>query len=71
MNKRNPRDSAGATKGAIEYVCNVLAFYGIRYLNPEVFRQAKLGNSEVVIIKSVRKIMNWIVSSYCTSSKGI
>jgi hypothetical protein len=40
-----------SAKAAIEYVCNCLAFFGITTLNPEVFRQAKLGNAAVVRAK--------------------
>jgi hypothetical protein len=37
-----------SAKEAIEHVCNILAFYGLRSINPETFRQAKLGNNEMV-----------------------
>ena len=36
-----------AARSAIEHLCNVLAYFGISYMNPEVFRQAKLDNSDV------------------------
>ena len=39
--------NAKTAREAIENVCNTLAYYGIRDLNPEVFRQAKLNNPEV------------------------
>ena len=40
--------NAKSAKEAIEHVCNILAFFGMRTLNPEAFRQAKLGNNEMV-----------------------
>ena len=39
--------SAAAAKEAIEHLCNCLAYFGITILNPEAFRQAKLGNVQV------------------------
>jgi hypothetical protein len=41
--------NAAVAKEAMEHVCNILAFYGIRVINPETFRQAKLGKNDMVV----------------------
>ena len=39
--------NARLAKESIEHICNVLAFFGVRTLNPETFRLAKLGDDKV------------------------
>lgn len=43
--------NARVAKESIEHVVNILAFFGVRILNPETFRQAKLGEAKVVRFK--------------------
>jgi hypothetical protein len=40
--------NARVAKESIEHVCNILAFFGVRALNPESFRLAKTGDDKVV-----------------------